>query len=508
MPHYSYERLSAQDNMFLLMERPEVHMHVAATLIYEAGPLRTEEGGIDVARIKRATEAVLHQIPRYRQKLEWIPVLGHPVWVDDPRFELDYHIRHRALPKPGSRQQLQELAAHIMSKPLDRTKPLWEMWVVEGLEEDRFAVISKVHHCMIDGSSGVDLAHILLSNSPECAIAEAPAYVPRPEPGGATLLLDEVKRTLSLPLHATRGLREFAAQAGDLRQELGIRARALSDILGWAVQSPSKTPVNGPQSSHRRFDWLSMPLARAKAVRRALDCTLNDVVLTTVTGAMRSYLEHRRVDPAALDFRISAPVSVRRADERGKLGNRVSSWIVKLPIGESEPTAQLHEIHRVTAALKKSQQALGVDMIMKAANWAPSGLVSLGAQASSGPINSIVTNVPGPQFPLYMQGARLLEMYPQVPLLQNMGLGIALFSYDGRLCWGFNADRELVPDLGVFRTAVEESFERLCSLADVGTRGPLESKPQADAKLPRRRRAPRPPSAATEPSTAARERRQ
>jgi WS/DGAT/MGAT family acyltransferase len=507
MPHYSYERLSAQDNMFLLMERPEVHMHVAATLIYEAGPLRTEEGGIDVRRIKRATEAVLHLIPRYRQKLEWIPLLNHPVWVDDPRFELDYHIRHRALPKPGSRQQLQELAAHIMSKPLDRTKPLWEMWVVEGLEGDRFAVISKVHHCMIDGSSGVDLAHILLSTSPEREIAEAPAYVPRPEPGGATLLLDEVKRTLSLPLHATHGLREFAAEADDLRRELEIRARALSEILGWAVQSPSQTPINGPQSPHRRFDWLTTPLARVKAVRRALDCTLNDVVLTTVTGAVRDYLEHRRVDPASLEFRVSAPVSVRRADERGKLGNRVSSWIVKLPIGESEPTAQLREIHRVTAALKKSQQALGVDMIMKAANWAPSGLVSLGAQASSGPINSIVTNVPGPQFPLYMQGSRLLEMYPQVPLLANMGLGIALFSYDGRLCWGFNADRDLVPDLSVFRTAVEAAFERLCGLADVGTHGPGKSKPEANATTPRRRRAPR-PSSASEPSTPARTRRQ
>jgi hypothetical protein len=350
------------------------------------------------------------------------------------------------------------------------------MWVVEGLEGDRFAVISKVHHCMIDGSSGVDLAHILLSTSPEREIAEAPAYVPRPEPGGATLLLDEVKRTLSLPLHATHGLREFAAEADDLRRELEIRARALSEILGWAVQSPSQTPINGPQSPHRRFDWLTTPLARVKAVRRALDCTLNDVVLTTVTGAVRDYLEHRRVD-------------------------------VKLPIGESEPTAQLREIHRVTAALKKSQQALGVDMIMKAANWAPSGLVSLGAQASSGPINSIVTNVPGPQFPLYMQGSRLLEMYPQVPLLANMGLGIALFSYDGRLCWGFNADRDLVPDLSVFRTAVEAAFERLCGLADVGTHGPGKSKPEANATTPRRRRAPR-PSSASEPSTPARTRRQ
>lgn len=468
MARYAYERLSAQDNMFLLMERKNVHMHVAAVLLFETGALATPEGGVDIVRYKRALESVLHQIPRYRQKLRWIPFQNHPVWVDDRHFDIDNHVLHRALPKPGNLTQLREMAAYIMSLQLDRSRPLWEMWVVEGLHGGRFAVISKTHHCMIDGASGVDLAHILMSPSPETDLPEPVPYYPRPAPSPAELLRDEIQHRLTLPLRASRSVAAFTREAEDLRAELTKRARAVSQLVGWAVRKASDTPLNGRLTPFRRFDWLVTPLARVKALRKAFDCTVNDVVLATVSGAVREYLIRRRVDPTAIDFRVSAPVSVRRDDEKGTFGNRVSSWIVRLPIERDDPREWVEAVSASTRELKHSQQALGVDLIMKAAEWAPAGLMALGAQASSGPINSIVTNVPGPQFPLYCLGARLLAMYPLVPLLENMGLGIALFSYDGQLCWGFNADVELVPDLAAFRRAIEASFEALCDAAGVG----------------------------------------
>jgi WS/DGAT/MGAT family acyltransferase len=341
------------------------------------------------------------------------------------------------------------------------------MWVVEGLEGGRFAVISKTHHCMIDGASGVDLAHILMSPTPDADLPEPVPYYPRPAPSPTELWRDEMQRRLTLPLRATRDVREFTREAEDLYAELAKRANALTQLVGWAVKSASDTPLNGRLTPFRRFDWLNTPLSRVKAVRKAFDCTVNDVVLATVTGAIRAHLIRHRVDPTRIDFRVSAPVSVRRDAERGTMGNRVSSWIVRLPIEHEDPREQIEAVSLSTRALKDSQQALGVDMIMKAAEWAPSGLMALGAQASSGPINSIVTNVPGPQFPLYCLGARLLAMYPLVPLLENMGLGIALFSYDGQLCWGFNSDVERVPDLAAFRREIQDSLDRLCEAAGV-----------------------------------------
>jgi len=472
MAHFKYDRLSAQDTSFLVFETPTVPMHIAGTQIFEAGPLATEDGGVDIEAIKKLVSSRLHLIPRYRQKLAWIPIAEHPVWVDDRDFNLDYHVRHSSLPRPGNLDQLKRLSARIMSNQLDRERPLWEMWVIEGLEDGRFGLISKMHHCMIDGKGGVDLAHILFSTDPdERSVGESPAYIPRPAPTGMELLRDEVRRTVGLPFNAIRDFRQFAREAEDLRTELEIRAKALRGLLGWAVSPPSETPLNGVLGPHRRFDWLTVSLDDVKTVRRSLGCTVNDVVLTTVAGAVREFLIRRRVRPEDVDFRVSAPVSVRREEDEGKMGNKVSSWIVRLPVGESEPLKRMEAIHEVTQDLKESQQALGVEMMMAVAEWTPGVLLSLGAQAASGPINMIVTNVPGPQFPLYMLGARLLESFPQVPLLQGTGLGIALFSYDGKVCWGFNADYGLVPDLEAFRDCITRSFEELSDAAGVNREG-------------------------------------
>ena len=467
MTRYSYERLSAQDYSFLAFERPSIPMHVAATQIFEAGPLKTADGGIDVDAIKRAIESLLHLIPRYRQRLLWIPIENHPVWVDDRHFNLGYHIRHTALPRPGRAEQLKRLCARIMAQQLDRSRPLWETWVVEGLEGDRFAMINKIHHCMIDGVSGVDLAQILLSPMPDYDIGESPRYIPRSAPSPSDLLVESVLHHLSLPFQAARGFREFRRHTEDLSHEIWVRAQAVTELLGWAVRPASGSPLNGRVGPHRRFDWLTMPLADFKAVSKALGCTVNDLVLATVAGAVREFLMSRHVHPGEIDFRVAAPVSVRRDEERGKLGNRVSSWIVQLPVGEPDARKRLEAIHRSTQDLKTSKQALGVQMMMAIAEWTPSVLLSLGARAASGPINMVVTNVPGPQLPLYMLGAKLLELYPQVPLMENTGLGVALFSYNGRMCWGFNADYELVPDLRSFVKAIDSAFAELARVAGV-----------------------------------------
>lgn len=470
MSAYNYDRLSAQDYSFLTAEKGGVHMHIAAVQIFDAGPLRTGDGGIDFDAIRRATESVLHLIPRYLQRLAWTPLEGRPVWVDDPEFNLDYHIRHTCLPRPGDTEQLKHLAARIMSQPLDRVRPLWESWVVEGLEgSTKFAIVSKMHHCMMDGTSGVDLAHILLSPVPQTEVPEPVPYVPRPVPSGVELLRDSLSRVAAAPFRAAQGLREFATEASDLRDEIRIRAKALSELAGWVVRGASDTPMNGTLGPHRRFDWLEMPLDNVKALSKRLDCTVNDVILTTVSGAVRAFLMHRRVDPKRIDFRVSAPVSVRREEDRGTMGNQVSSWIVRLPIAEPHPVERLRQIHAVTSDLKASNQALGVEMMMAMAEWTPSVVLSLGARAASGPINMVVTNVPGPQIPLYLLGAKLQSAFPLVPLLENTSVGVALFSYDGKLCWGFNGEYERMADMRRFVQAVQDAFDELDAAAPTAT---------------------------------------
>ncbi len=464
---YNYDRLSGQDTSFLLWETPNLHMHVASTQIFELGPMKTPEGGVDFEAFKAFTASILHLIPRYRQKLKWIPIEQRPVWFDDADFELDYHIRHTSLPKPGSDAQLKKLSARIMAQQLDRTRPLWEMWVVEGLTGDRFAVISKIHHCMIDGSSGVDISQILMRTNRDREIEPGPEFIPRPEPEDRELIADSASLYLRGPLRALRGMREFRKETENLQDEIMLRTRAIRAALANQASSASKTPINGELGPHRLFDWWTVSLDDIKAIRHGLGCTVNDVVLTIVTGAFRDYLTHRRLRPEELDFRIQAPVSVRSDDERGKMGNRVSGWLVRLPLDEEDPLMQLERIHETTRELKESHQALGAELILEVMNRMPNGLVSLGAQAAAGTMNSVVTNVPGPQFPLYMLGSEMVAMYPQVPLLAGVGLGIALVSYNGQVCWGFNADLGLVPDLSTFVEMIIASFERVAAAAEV-----------------------------------------
>lgn len=460
-----YERFEGLDHSFLVLEGPSTHMHVAAALLFDASPLTGHGGGLDIDRIRAHVASRLHLLPRYRQRVAWIPLENHPVWVDDDHFNLDYHVRHTSLPRPGDDPQLKRLCARIMSQQLDRAKPLWELWVVEGLEDGRFALLAKTHHCMVDGLAGVDLLGLLLSPTREPSIEESPPFVPRPAPSGVELLRGEILRRVPSPFGLARAVSAALRAPERIGAELAGRALAIAETLSSGLRGSSPTPLNRPVGPHRRFDWLTLSLDDVREVKQRLGGTVNDVVLATVSGAVRSFLDRRRVDPGEISFRALTPVSVRSREDRRPSGNRISMWLVDLPVAEPDPAVRLEKIRETTSKLKESNQALGAKALVQATEWTGSTLLSLGVQLieRTRPFNLVVTNVPGPQVPLYLLGAELQSCFPVVPLWANQGLGVAIFSYRGALCWGFNADWDLLPDLAVFADGIAASFAELRS---------------------------------------------
>jgi WS/DGAT/MGAT family acyltransferase len=464
MPNYAYDRLSFLDHSFLRLESHTQHMHVAGVGIYEAGPLRKPDGGIDADRVRAYIESRLSLIPRYRQILAFTPLDGRPVWVDDAHFNINYHVRHSSLPRPGDERQLKRLAGRIMGQQLDRARPLWEVWIIEGFEDPgRFAMIAKVHHAVVDGVSGVDVLAVLLRTTPDEEFEPAPRWIPRPAPTGAQLAMAETVRRLKAPFEAALDVRATTRRVRDPRSDLQTVARATMGSLAGMLKPVSVTPLNQPIGPHRRFDWMDMPLTDVKEVKNALGGSVNDVVLATVTGAVRRFLESRRVNVDTLDFRVMAPVSTRAPSERGTLGNQVAAWFVDLPLAERDPRRVMARIQETTARLKSSKDAMGAAVLTKVVSWSPSTLLTLGARLMprAYPFNLVVTNVPGPQQPLYLLGARMLVNYGLVPLTDYLGLGIVIFSYDGSLSWGFNADWDLIPDLHDLVVATQESFRDL-----------------------------------------------
>jgi WS/DGAT/MGAT family acyltransferase len=472
MPDYAFDRLSVVDNSFLAIEDPNSHQHVGAVTLFEAGPLRAADGGIDIDRVREYVAARLHLIPRYRQRLVRVPLGTRLVWVDDDHFNIDYHVRHTSLPRPGDERQLKRLAARIVSQGLDRAKPLWEIWIVEGLADGRFALVAKTHHCMIDGISGVDLMAVLMSPSPDEAIPAAPTWLPRPAPSRFALLRDEWLRRFSEPLAALRETPCALTSPLTVASHTLENVRALMETLGSTLWPASPTPFNRPIGPHRRFDWTSMELAAVKAVKDRLGGTVNDVVLATVAGALRRFFERRRINPDMLEIRANVPVSLRTAEERGTLGNRIALWMTDLPVSERDPLRRLQAVRATTTRLKESKQAMGAEVLAAVSEWTSSTLLALAVQLAtrSRPFNLVVTNVPGPQIPLYLLGAPLQECYPMVNLLLNQGLGVALFSYAGRLCWGCISDWDLVPDLHDFIGDIEASFAELEGIAAMRSR--------------------------------------
>ncbi|MGZ4268361.1 MAG: WS/DGAT/MGAT family O-acyltransferase [Solirubrobacteraceae bacterium] len=463
------DRLTALDATFLHLETGGAHMHVASVLVFEGSPPDYDEF---VAFI----EDRLHLVPRYRQKLAAVPLgQGRPVWVDDPHFNARYHVRHSALPAPGSDEQLRALAGRLFAHPLDRSKPLWEIHLVEGLEDaDRFALISKTHHALVDGVSGVDITSVLFDTRPDATPA-APEHGPwtaRPEPSSAQLLSRALLERATIPGEAVRGVRALTRGP---RQTLERIAERLVGIgaMAWAGLSPApRTTLNVPIGPHRRYAWVDADVDTFKQIKNALGGTLNDAVLASVAIALGRFLRGRGEATDGLVLKAMVPVSVRAEAARGALGNQVAAMWAPLPVGVEDPAAVFAEVHAAMRGLKESGQAVGAQVLTALADFAPPTILSQAARLQSRQryFNLVVTNVPGPQFPLYLLGRRMERFYPVVPLAQGQALGIAIMSYDGRLGFGLLGDLDAMPDLDTMASELDAAIADLARAAGGGPR--------------------------------------
>ncbi len=487
-PDSHYERLTAADEVFLDLEGPATHMHVGCVCLYDLAPLQTAAGGLDFARVVRQTEAALSCVPRFRQRLSTIPLLGRPVWVDDEHFNLRYHLRHTALPRPGDLRQLKRLAARILSQQLDRARPLWEMWFIEGLDGGRFAVVTKVHHCMLDGAAGADLLAALMAVDPEGHPGVDPRWRPRPHPSGVELIADELGRRTALLPAALRAGRELLLRP---RSSLRAATDVVSGLVELAGATPvSPSPINVPIGPHRRFDWTRVDLAAMRAIGHRLGGTVNDVALAVVTAALRTvWRREHAVDD--MDCRALVSVSLRSADERVALGNRVATLLAALPMDERDPVRRVQRVAETMRAAKASHQVLGTEVVEELSDWTfaslLTGVARLALRNHSYTID--VTNIPGPPVPMSLLGAELREIYALTPLVDDQALALALFSYNGAMHWGFNADWEAVPELHAFVRTVETEFVTL-QRAAIGRAPDVAVRATADGHAGRRPRQP------------------
>jgi diacylglycerol O-acyltransferase / wax synthase len=456
------DRLTPVDASFLHQETPVAHMHIGGVTIVEGPPPSVDEF-LEQLRTR------LHLVPRYRQKLAHTALdSGRPVWIDDPSFNLEYHIRHTALPAPGSWEQLQDLTARIFSQQLDRTKPLWEMWLIEGLEDDRFALITKTHHSLIDGIAGVDLATVLfdLSPDPPPIAHSGRAWQPHDEPGTAALLAAGALGALRTGAKLADGAIEALTHPERALTSLREGAEGVGELI-WAALNPApETPLNVPIGPHRRFIGVKMRLADFKTVKNTFGGTVNDVVLAVVAGALRSFMIARGRRTEGLELRALVPVSVRTAGHE-KGGNRIVVMRGPLPVYISDPLNRLRFVSQAMAGLKQSKQALGAEMIAGAQNFAPPTILAQASRLnfSTRLFNLIVTNVPGPQFPLYVLGREMLSAIPVAFLPQNHALAIAIMSYHGELNFGLLGDFDALPDIDAIGEHIEEELQTLVSLA-------------------------------------------
>jgi diacylglycerol O-acyltransferase len=469
MAEPTHERLSFLDTSFLALESPETHMHVGSVMIFDSGSLINDDGGLDVAKIRAYINGRIHMVPRYRQKLAWIPLEQYPVWVDDPDFSIEYHVRHTALPRPGTTEQLRQLASRLISHSLDRNKPMWEIWIAEGLEDGKFGLISKIHHSMIDGVSGVDLMAMLMNLAPDTTVLDPTPWTPKVPPSGAALLVGDVARRTRAALDAAKGVGNVKERVTDIASSLSGKAKAAQASIGSGWLTPSsKTPLNEKIGPNRRFAWTHTALSDVKSIRKAFGATVNDVLLAITAGAVKSFLEEERsFDTSELAFRAMNPVSVRTKSQSGTLGNQVAMWLVHLHLEEPDAVKRLSLISAETMNLKKTNQAEGASALVAASSGTPQVLLALGLKAAAErrPFNMTVTNVPGPPVPLYLLDAPMQATYPIFPLWQHHGIGVALFSYLGSVAWGIVADWDLVPDIEAFTEHVDRAAAELLSAA-------------------------------------------
>jgi diacylglycerol O-acyltransferase / wax synthase len=463
MAQHHMDRLSALDVSFLTNESSSAHMHVGGIMIFEGPPPDYED-------LLEHIRGRLHLVPRFRQKLAYPPVpTGRPFWIDDPAFNLEYHVRHSALPSPGSEEQLRNMAARVFSQQLDRTKPLWELWMVQGLTRKRFALITKTHHALVDGVSGVDIATVLFDVKPvpEPSHPEH-EWLPGPEPSGAQLLAKDAEVVVRTPFRILRRLEHAIEHPRAALQQVGEAAEALGEV-GWNFANPAPdVPLNLPIGSHRRFHWVRSDLAQFKRVKDVLGGTVNDVVLAVVSGAMRRWLQSRGVRTEGMELRAQVPVSIRAADEHGHLGNRIAAVRGPVPVYVADPVQRLDVVRQAMEGVKQSKQALGAEVISRFNDFAPPTLLAQSARVnfSTRLFNLVVTNVPGPQIPLYILGRELEDVFPVGFLPPNQALFIAIMSYNGEVNFGLLGDYDVMYDLDEVAIAIEESLAELVEAAE------------------------------------------
>ncbi len=457
------DRLTSIDASFLTNETSNAHMHVGAILIFE-GPPPAYDDFLDHVRSR------LQLVPRFRQKLAFPPVeTGRPFWVDDPNFNLAYHVRHSALPAPGSEEQLRNIAGRLFSQALDRSKPLWELWLVQGLDKNRFALVTKTHHALVDGVSGVDIATVLFDIKPVPEPIEPDRdWVPKPPPSSAELAARGMVELSEAPFKLARRAARAATHPTRTTHRIAEAGEALAEVA-WNFTNPAPdVPLNTEIGSHRRFAWSRAELADFKRIKDVFGGTVNDVVLSVVSGALRSWLRSRGIKTEGLELRALVPVSIRAEDERGQLGNRIAAMRGPLPVYIEDPVKRLDAVRRSMDGLKESKQALGAEVISRFNDFAPPTLLAQASRInfSTRLFNLIVTNVPGPQIPLYVLGRELQDVFPVAFLPENHALAIAIMSYHGGIDFGLLGDYDGMEDIDMLATGLTESLADLRAAAE------------------------------------------
>jgi diacylglycerol O-acyltransferase / wax synthase len=460
------DRMSALDAGFFYAESENTPMHVGSVAVFE-GPAPTYG---DVVRLILSK---LPKVPRYRQRVRPVPMqLGRPVWVDDPHFQILYHVRHTAVPRPGSDEQLRNLAGRVLGQRLDMAKPLWELWLVEGLADDRWALISKVHHCMVDGVAGTDLMQLMFDLSPDAKHQAPEDWTPRRTPSSVGLMADSLSDSLAHPLQQLASAPTLGSPVR-VAKSLAHSGKTLAQSvpsLAKQVITPTARSLNGPIGPHRRWAWTEGQFEEFKSVRTAFGGTVNDVVLTAITGGFRDLLQGRgELSSEKLVVRSMVPVSVRRKDQRGSLNNQVSAVFVDLPVGLSDPLDRLASIRGQMDEYKRTMQAVDANSIIAMGDYVAPTLLSMsvraGLQAGQMWCQAVTTNVPGPRVPLYVLGRRMHSATAYVPIAGGIRCSIGIFSYLNTMTFGVNADFDGYPDVDVLSGGIRRGIEELLTLA-------------------------------------------
>jgi WS/DGAT/MGAT family acyltransferase len=470
------EWMSPIDSSFLHVENNITPMHIGAVSIFAGPPPPFED-------LREMVAGKLDLVPRYRQKVRFVPLqAGPPVWVEDPHFSLTYHVRHTAVPAPGGEEQLREMASRIFSQHLDRNKPLWELWVVEGLDDGRWALLSKVHHCMVDGVAATDLMSVMFSD--DSTSAASAGWTPEPEPSGLEILIASLRRRAS-PAGQVQAMQQALRRPRETMRTLSESARALASASR-TLRPVSSSSLTGPIGPHRRWSWAQARLSDVKTVRAVLGGTVNDVVLTLITNGFRDLLESRGEHVLGGQVvRTMVPVSVRARGEKGVYNNRVSAVFAGLPVGIGDPAARLAAIRAEMDGIKQSKQAVAGDVLTSLSGFAPPLLLALGSRLITlSPrlnMHTATTNVPGPQQPVQTLGRRMLESYPFVPVVGSIQIVVAIFSYDGGLYFGVTGDYDGAPDIDVLTRGIERGMDDLLAI--------VEPKPKPKSKTAPRTKA-------------------